>query len=67
MLVDEPTELPDGTELDLIVDEADSLEDMEPAERAELEACIDRGLAEIAGGLPGIPAAEVIASLRARP
>ena len=33
---------------------------------AELEACIDRGLASIAAGVPGIPAEEVIARLRAR-
>lgn len=66
MLVDEPTELPDGTELDLIVDEIDTLDDMDLEERAELEACIDRGLAEIASGVPGIPAADLLASLRAR-
>lgn len=67
MLGDEPTELPDGTELDLIIDDGDPLGDMEPEERAELEACLDRGLAGIAAGMPGIPAAEVIAALRTRP
>ena len=65
MIVDEPTDLPEGTELELIVD--DGLEDMDSEERAELEACLDRGLATVAAGVPGIPAAAVIASLRTRP
>lgn len=65
LIVDEPTDLPEGTLLNLVVggvaDQGDELDD---EERAELHAALDEGLAEMkAGG--GVDADEVLAALRA--
>jgi predicted transcriptional regulator len=60
--VDEPMDLPDGTEVEIAVADDD---DMTPEERAELDASIDRGMEQAARG-EGIPAEEVLARLRAR-
>lgn len=64
LVVDEPTDLPDGTVLDLVV--ADPGDDLDDVERAELHAAIDEGFAELrADG--GIDASTVLARLRSRP
>jgi hypothetical protein len=62
IIVDEPMDLPDGTEVEIAVADDD---DMTPEERAELDASIDRGMEQAARG-EGIPAEEVLARLRAR-
>ena len=62
LLLDEPTDLPDGTEVEL---EAVPALDLTPQERARLDAAIEQGLAEADRG-EGIPAEEVIRQLRAR-
>ena len=61
LVVDEPTDLPDGTELELIAVE----EDLSAAERDELMREIDEGAADIARG-DYIDGAELITQLRAR-
>ncbi len=48
IVVDEPTDLPEGTELYLV--QADPDDDMSDDERAELEAAIDEGLADFEQG-----------------
>ena len=62
IIVDEPIDLPDGTEVEIAV--ADD-GDMTPEERAELDASIDRGMEQAARG-DGIPAEEFLRRLRAR-
>ncbi|HEY7375781.1 MAG TPA: hypothetical protein VIF57_26725 [Polyangia bacterium] len=62
IIVDEPMDLPDGTEVEIAVADDD---DMSPEERAELEASIDRGLEQAARG-EGSPPEEVLRRLRAR-
>ena len=62
IIVDEPMDLPDGTEVEIAVADED---DMTPEERAELDASIDRGLEQAARG-EGIPAEEGLRRLRAR-
>ncbi len=62
-MLDEPTELPDGTEIELTVVEDD---DFEPEERARPDAALDAGIAAArAGDL--VNADEVIRELLARP
>lgn len=63
LLVDEPTDLPEGTVLDLVVD--DEGDDMDDAERAALDASIARGLEAARTGRVR-PAADVLADLRAK-
>ncbi len=60
-VVSEPTELPEGTvvELLLLADE----DEMSPEERAEIEASIDRGIVQMARG-EGSPAEDVLRRLR---
>ncbi|GMV16833.1 MAG: hypothetical protein AMXMBFR56_50570 [Polyangiaceae bacterium] len=48
IVVDEPTDLPDGTELYLV--RAHSDDEMDEEERAELEAAIDEGLDDFEAG-----------------
>ncbi|MGB3051245.1 MAG: antitoxin family protein [Polyangiales bacterium] len=51
LIVDEPTSLPEGTELELVVDDAgDSLDD---AERAALDAAITRAWASVMAVMAG--------------
>ena len=62
MVLDEPIDLPDGTEVELMpVDDAD---DLDPADRARLHAAIERSAEEFRQGR-AIPAADVLAELRA--
>ena len=61
LLVDEPTDLPEGTVLDLVVD--DEGDDMDDAERAALDASISRALDAARAGRVR-PAADVVADLR---
>jgi hypothetical protein len=62
ILVDETTDLPEGTRLTLVV--LDAEDEMTAEERAELDAEIERGRAEIAAGT-GISAEELLARVRA--
>ncbi|HEY7372538.1 MAG TPA: hypothetical protein VIF57_10300 [Polyangia bacterium] len=61
IVLDEPMDLPDGTEVEIAVlrDE----DEMTAEERAEVEAEIDAGLKEAARG-EGAPAEEVLRRLR---
>jgi hypothetical protein len=62
IVVDEPTDLPDGTELTLLLLEAE--DEMTAEERADLDATIERGRAEIAAG-KGVSPEELLARVRA--
>ena len=63
LVLDEPTELPEGTEVTLVaLEPGDELDD---EERAELDAAIHEGLEEVRAG-KGLDPFEVIARLRAR-
>lgn len=56
IVVDEPTDLPEGTALGVVVvEEGDSLDDMLPEDRARLEAVLDAGLkAQREGRVTGV-------------
>lgn len=61
--MDEPTTLPEGTVLELVIDdEGDELDDRQ---RAALDAAISESLVQAANGAT-VPADEVLAKLRAR-
>jgi hypothetical protein len=63
LVLDAPTALPEGTVLDLVVD--DEGDDLDDAERAELDDAISRAWDSVlAGG--GRSAEEVLESLRKR-
>ena len=58
LMLDEPTELPEGTVVELAqvdpyaeLDGGDPFAQMSPEERAKLNAAIDKGLAEARAGL----------------
>jgi hypothetical protein len=63
LIVDEPTELPEGTVLELTV--ADPGDELDDEERAELHAALEEGLAEMKTG-GGVDAADLLAELAAR-
>lgn len=63
LVVDAPTALPDGTVLDLVVD--DEGDDLDEGERAALNGAISRAWASVRAG-QARPAADVLASLRKR-
>lgn len=64
LLVDEPTDLPDGAEVSLeLVEDVLALE-FDPAERDKLEASIEKARAQAEHG-EGIDGAALIARLRA--
>jgi hypothetical protein len=63
LVVDEPTELPEGTVLNLVVD--DEGDDMDDSERAALDASIARSIEAIRAGRVR-PASDVVADLRAK-
>jgi hypothetical protein len=61
IVVDEPVDLPDGTQVQVeVVNDSDGLDD---EDRARLHAAIERGQGEIDRG-EGIPAEQLIAELR---
>jgi hypothetical protein len=60
LIVDEPTELPEGTVLDLVID--DEGDDLSPKERAQLDARLDRALAQADAGST-VDAGEVFARM----
>ena len=61
LVLDEPTDLPEGSEVELaVVDGGDALDD---DDRSRLHAALETSEEEFRVGL-GIPAAEVIAELR---
>ena len=63
LVIDEPTDLPEGTVLDLVAnDEGDSLS---PEERAALHAAIEQSAEDATAGRVR-PAAEVVSDLRKR-
>jgi len=62
IVVDETTDLPDGTEMTLLVVDRD--DEMTSEERAALEAEIERGRADISAGL-GISAEDLLTRVRA--
>jgi len=61
IVVDESTDLPEGTQLTLVMVDAD--DEMTPEERADLEAELDRGRVAIAAGR-GISSDELLARVR---
>lgn len=61
LVVDQPTGLPEGTVLDLVVD--DEGDDLTAEEREVLNAAISRACASLDAG-KGVPAADLIARLR---
>ena len=61
IVIDETTDLPEGTELTLVL--VDKNDDMTPEERADLEAEIERGRVAIASG-QGISAQDLLARVR---
>lgn len=63
-VIEERAELPEGTSVELVVVE-ESLDEMDRDERAALLASLDRGLAELRSGMPGIPAEQVLRELKA--
>jgi hypothetical protein len=63
LLLDAPTALPDGTVLDLVVD--DEGDDLDDDERASLNGVISKAWASVQDG-NGRSAAEVLAALRKR-
>lgn len=63
LVLNEPTEIPEGTVVRLVA--IDMSDDLDDCERAWLHAALDEGLEELDGG-ERIAAHEVLASLRKR-
>ncbi len=63
LVVDEPTSLPDGTVLELVID--DEGDDLDERERAALNAAITESLQQADAGRTA-PVEQVLALLRAR-
>jgi len=64
-VLDEPAELPEGVEADVVLHVADPDDELDAEERAELLRSIDEGLADVdAGNVTDFD--DYIASLRAR-
>lgn len=61
--VDQPVDLPEGTVLDLVID--DEGDQLDESERAALNAAISRSLKQAEAGQTA-PAEEIIEKLRAR-
>jgi hypothetical protein len=61
LVLDEPTDLPEGTSLDLV--HPDGEDDIPEAERAAFEAALVRGMEQARRG-ESLPAGEVLARLR---
>lgn len=60
LVLDEPVDLPEGTEVELVP--ARDVDDLEDEDRARLHAALDRGLAQVQAG-EGIPADEALCKL----
>ena len=63
LVLDVPTDLPDGTVLDLVVDEG--VDDLDPAEREALHAALDHAIEQVERG-EVVSAEKVLAKIRAR-
>lgn len=63
LVLDEPVELPEGTEVDLVPAVSDDALDED--DRRRLDAAIERGLADARAGRT-VSAVEVLAALRAK-
>lgn len=63
LVLDEPSTLPEGTEVDLIP--ADDIDELDPAERARLHGFLAESIRTHVPGT-GVPADDVLARLRAR-
>ncbi len=61
LVLDEPTELPEGSEVELVL--ADDGDDLDDADRARLHASLDRSAEQFRQGR-GIDAAAALARLR---
>ena len=64
LVIDEPTELPEGTVVELQLMTPDPWADMDPEERAELEGEIEAGYRDVEKG-DVVDAREFLAQLRA--
>ena len=65
IVLDEPTELPDGAVVDLVAVGGQALEDLDDDDRQALHAALEEGIAEDEAG-DTVDADEVLARLRAR-
>ncbi len=63
LVLDEPSTLPEGTEVELIP--ADDIDELDPTERARLHGYLADSIRNHVPGT-GVPANEVVAKLRAR-
>jgi hypothetical protein len=61
LVVDAPTDLPEGTVLNLVVD--DEGDDLQPGERAALDAALSRAWAQVQRG-EGVSSGALLARLR---
>jgi hypothetical protein len=61
LVLDEPTNLPEGAEVELVVVDGDELDE---EDRARLHAALDRADDELRAG-KGIPGGDIISALRA--
>lgn len=62
IVLDEPTSLPEGTEIELIP--VDDIDDLDPSERARLHGFLAESIRKHVPGT-GVPADEVLARIRA--
>jgi predicted transcriptional regulator len=65
LVLDEPTELPEGAVVDLVAIGGDALDDLDEEERQALHAALEEGIAQDDAG-DTVDADEVLARLRAR-
>lgn len=65
IVLDEPTDLPDGEVVKLQIVSNDIDDGMSDEERAALDRSIDRGIAQVRAG-EGIPAEVILEEIRAR-
>jgi predicted transcriptional regulator len=65
LVLDEPTELPEGAVIDLIAIDAAALDDLDEEERVALHAALAEGIAQDDAG-DTIDAGEVLARLQSR-
>jgi len=65
LILNEPTTLPEGTEVPLLVDYDPGELDLTPEQRDALNAVLARSIAEADRG-EGLPAADVLSRLRTR-